>query len=239
MRTGPGIPGAAHRRPGHFASSVLVGPPAMPRRRPRQRGHERRDPGGVAVRWATPHAGLGRVEQVQAGQALVDVVQVRRVVDRRRGRHVRRRQVRGRRVLGHVRRRQVGGRQVRGRGGGSCGGGGRAGGAPEQTLAAPSAPVGEVLGVRHGHLLALVPHQLDGPPDLRGHGALEAALAQKGVDRLDAVPSWKKKTRHKCYECELSCKKLDILVQSAPRLQLFAPALLIRVALGPVRDARC
>lgn len=168
------------------ALAVLAGPGAVPRRGPRQGGHERRDPGRVAVGRAAPRANVAAkaaaVQQLQARQALVHVVQVRGVlVHRRRGRQVRRRQVGRRRQLrrrqGHVRGRLVG--HLVGR---------RGGRPPQQTLAAPAAPVGQVLGVRHGHLLALVPDQLDGAPDLRGHRALEAALPQQRVDRLDAVP---------------------------------------------------
>lgn len=56
----------------------------------------------------------------------------------------------------------------------------RAAAAPERGLAAAvgAAPVGQVVRVRDGHLLALVADQLDGAAELGGDGALEAALAQ-------------------------------------------------------------
>ena len=50
-----------------------------------------------------------------------------------------------------------------------------------------------VVGVAHGQFLALVACQFDGSTDFRCDGAFESALAKKGVDRLNTVPTCAKK----------------------------------------------
>ena len=71
---------------------------------------------------------------------------------------------------------------------------------PSSVLPLAPLPVVEVVPVAHAHLLALVSHEADGAADIRSHGALEAALAKKAVDRLDLIPTWRHEKKHKTFK---------------------------------------
>lgn len=53
-------------------------------------------------------------------------------------------------------------------------------------------PLSHIVLPRNGHFLALVADEFDAPANIRRNHSLETALAKQRVNRLDAIPTFRK-----------------------------------------------